>query len=333
MTSTVKAYRLAAHPQGVPQESDFLCDTITLPPLADDQLRLRITHASLDPALRPRMNAVSAYAGAVGLGEVIPAPAIGEVVESTAPAWPVGSFVSGMFGWQEEIVTSATGLWPVDPRRAALPDWLGVLGLSSFTAWAGITKIGKPQAGETVVVSAAGGATGSMAGQYAKIHGARVVGIAGGQAKCARVVDDFGFDACVDYRASDFLAQLDRACPDGVDVNYENVGGAVMEAVYERMNIAGRMVLCGMVSEYSAADAFRNGPSMWPIVYKSLRVEGFRASRYWHLMPEFTTQVLGWREAGLLRSQHTLSHGFQSLPKAFISMLKGENFGKAMVAF
>ena len=322
---------LAARPAEVPKPADFTIATGRMPVPAEGEILVRVLYLSLDPALRPRMNAVSAYAGSVALGEVIPSSGLGVVIASRSPLFAPGDHVFGMVGWQTHATLSASEARSIDPARAPLPKWLSLLGLSSFTAWIGLTEIGRPRPGETVVVSAAAGATGAIVGQIARIAGARAVGIAGGPVKCRHVVEDYGFDACVDYRAPDFLAKLDAACPDGVDVNYENVGGDILAAVYDRMNVAGRIVLCGLVSEYSRPGGFGSGPSLWPAVYKSLRIEGFRASRHWDRVPEFVDQALTWAAEGRLRHLETIAEGLEATPRAFVEMLTGGSLGKAMV--
>lgn len=322
--------RLKRRPDGAPVAGDFDLCAGDLPEPAPGQLLVRVLYLSLDPALRPRMEPFSAYAGAVPLGALIPSAALGVVLESRSPLYAAGDHVFGFFGWQTYCAADADAVRRIDPLLAPLPKWMSLLGLSAFTAWLGMTRIGCPAPGETVVVSAAAGATGAVAGQLARIAGARAVGIAGGAAKCAYVVEQLGFDACVDYRAPDFEARLDAACPGGVDVNYENVGGAVLRTVYRRMKPAGRVVLCGLVSEYSSGQ-WADGPSLWPAVYQSLRIEGFRASAHFHRVPEFVTAALAWAAEGRLRQHEHITDGIANAPAAFIAMLEGRHLGKAMV--
>jgi NADPH-dependent curcumin reductase CurA len=323
--------RLAARPRGQPRPGDFEIVSVPVPTPCDGDILVRTTYLSLDPALRPRMNEVSAYAGAVPLHGVVPSSALGIVVESRSPLHRPGDHVFGMFGWQSHATIAAGEARRIHPERAELPKWLSLLGLSSFTAYIGLVELGRPRPGETVVVSAAAGATGAAVGQIAKILGARAVGIAGGAEKCAAVVHEYGFDACVDYKVADFPRQLDAACPDGIDVDFENVGGDVLRAVYERMNPGGRVIVCGLVSEYSRDDGFLPGPSLWPAVYKSLRIEGFRASRYFDRIPEFVDQALEWSRAGLFTHREHITEGIENAPQAFVDMLSGRHFGKAMV--
>jgi NADPH-dependent curcumin reductase CurA len=328
---SARQVRLASRPQGQPQASDFEIVEASVPHIADGEILVRTTYLSLDPALRPRMNEVSAYAGAVPLHGAIPSSALGVVLESRSPIHKPGDHVFGMFGWQTHAAVKAEDARRIDPDRAALPKWLSLLGLSSFTAYIGLVELGRPKPGETVVVSAAAGATGAAVGQIARILGARAVGIAGGAEKCRKVVEEYGFDACVDYKAADFGARLDAACPDGIDVDFENVGGDVLRAVYDRMNVGGRVIVCGLVSEYSRDDGFLPGPSLWPAVYKSLRIEGFRASRYFDRIPEFVDKALEWSRAGRFAHSEHITEGIENAPQAFVDMLAGRHFGKAMV--
>jgi len=322
--------RLKARPQGLPATSDFEVANQAPPDPGPGDVLVQTLYISVDPALRPRMNAVSDYAGALAIGETIPASAIGIVLRSRDPQFAPGDHVFGFLGWQSFAALPASGLRPIDPARAPLPKWLSLLGLSSFTAYIGITELGRPQPGETVVISAASGGTGAMAGQFARIAGARAVGIAGGPDKCRHAVEVLGFDACIDHRAPDFEAQLDAACPNGIDVDYENVGGRILAAVYQRMNIAGRIIICGLASEYSN-DGWAPGPSLWPAVYKSLRIEGFRASRYFDRVPGFIDQALAWADEGRLTHSEQIHDGLENAPAAFIDMLQGRHLGKAMV--
>jgi NADPH-dependent curcumin reductase CurA len=321
---------LARRPEGAPVVADFRLIEAAKPAPGEGEVLVRVLILSLDPAIRPRMNAVSDYAGAIPLGEAIPGPAIGVVAQSRTPEFREGDHVFGFFGWRSLAVAKPMDLRRIDPARAPLPKWMSLLGLSSFTAWIGLKELGKPQPGETVVVSAASGATGSSVGQIARIMGARAVGIAGGPEKCRYVVERLGFDACVDYRAPDFTQKLSEACPRGIDVDFENVGGDVFRAVFDRMNPFGRVVICGLVSEYSA-DGWRDGPSLWPTVYKALRIEGFRASCYFDRLPEFIEDALTWSAEGRLIHAEHITRGLENAPQAFIDMLAGRHIGKAMV--
>lgn len=322
--------RLKRRPVDSPVADDFETVAAAMPRPQEDEILVRLLYLSVDPALRPRMNAVSAYAGPVPIGGLIPSSAIGVVVGSRSPKFEAGDYVFGFFGWQLYAVAKAEGVRRIDPALAPLPKWMSLLGLSSFTAYIGLTELGRPRPGETVVVSAASGATGSIAGQLARIAGARAVGIAGGAEKCRYVVDELGFDACVDYRAPDFEARLDAACPQGVDVDFENVGGTIFQKVFDRMNHSGRVVLCGLVSEYSQK-SWPAGPNLWPTIYKALRIEGFRASTYFDRIPEFVVKAVAWSKEGRLKHSEHVVEGIDNAPAAFVSLLEGSHFGKVMV--
>ena len=320
---------LARRPDGAVQAADFALRPAPMPAPADGEVLVQVLYLSLDPALRPRMEAVSAYGGPVGLGELIPSPAIGMVILSRSAQYGYGDHVFGFFGWQHYCALPASSLRRIFPELAPLPKWMSVLGLSAFTAYIGLREFGRPAAGETVVISAAAGATGAIAGQLARIAGARAVGIAGGAHKCRHVVEVLGFDACVDYRAADFPARLDAACPQGIDVDFENAGGAVLRAVLPRMNERGRIVLCGLVAEYGKPG--QAGPDLWPAVVNSLSIHGLRGSSYFPRIPEFVTHALRWMAQGRLQHTEHIADGIDSAPAAFCAMLEGRHLGKAMV--
>lgn len=321
---------LKRRPSGMPVLADFtLCES-PLPQLADGEVLVRNLYLSVDPALRPRMDPVSPYGGALALDQLVPSSAIGVVLASRSSACPVGTHVYGFFGWQLLCATAGAGLRHIDPARAPLPKWMSVLGLSAFTAYIGLREFGRARPGETVVVSAASGATGAIAGQLARIAGARAVGIAGGAQKNRYVTGTLGFDACIDYKAPDFERQLAAACPDGIDIDFENVGGAVLGAILPRMNECGRVIVCGLVAEYGRAGV--PGPNLWPAVYNSLSIQGFRASRYFQHIPEFIEQALAWHAEGRLVHSEFIAHGIEQAPATFIAMLGGQHLGKAMVS-
>jgi NADPH-dependent curcumin reductase CurA len=283
----------------------------------------------LEPAARPRMNADSKYSRTIDIGGVIPSTGIGQIVDSECEGYDVGAWVFVHSGWQRYFTVKASEARVIDLARAPPPKWLSVLGMSSFTAYIGIKELARPNPGETVVVSAASGATGAVAGQIARIMGARAVGIAGGAEKC-RHAESLGFEACIDHREPAFSAHLDAACPDGIDVDFENVGGALLDAVVPRMNRFGRVILCGLVSEYNLAAAPR-GPNLWPAVYNSLRIEGFLASRYFSRIPEFIDTALQWSQAGMLRHAEHVVHGMENVPAAFADLMNGRHIGKVIV--
>lgn len=320
---------LKRRPDGPATPADFCLQAAPMPVPADGEVLVQVLYLSLDPALRPRMEPVSAYGGSVDVGATIPSPAIGVVIASRSAQYGYGDHVFGFLGWQLYCALPAAGLRRIFPELAPLPKWMSVLGLSAFTAFIGMREFGRPAAGETVVVSAAAGATGAVAGQLARIAGARAVGIAGGPDKCRHVVEVLGFDACVDYRSADFAARLSAACPQGIDVDFENVGGAVLQSVVPRMNEHGRIILCGLVAEYGKPG--QAGPDLWPAVYNSLSIHGFRGSRYFSRIPEFIPLALKWMAQGRLRHSEDIVDGIDNAPAAFCAMLEGRHLGKAMV--
>ncbi|HKC44607.1 MAG TPA: NADP-dependent oxidoreductase, partial [Burkholderiales bacterium] len=295
------------------------------------QFLVRNRWLSLDPYMRGRMDAKKSYAKHVELGEVMVGGAVGEVIESRHPAFKPGDFVNGAFGWQEYALSDGAGARKVDPSRAPLSYYLGVLGMPGVTAWMGLLDIAQPKAGETVVVSAASGAVGSVVGQLARIKGCRAVGIAGGRAKCDYTVGELGFDACADYKAGDLGESLQAAAPKGVDVHFENVGGEVLDAVLAAMNPFSRITICGLVSQYNATEPYgvRNFRS---ILTNRIRVQGFIVSDRMELWPRALDELAGWIAEGKIRYRETVARGLANAPRAFIGMLRGDNLGKQLVA-
>lgn len=330
MTAVNRKITLARVPVGIPGPQDFAFVDETLRPLEPGEVRVRMQLLGLEPSARPRMNPTSPYSQPIGIGGVISSTGIGIVMESRGQHLREGDAVFVHSGWQEIFTCPEDAARLIDFGKAPAPKWLSLLGLSSFTAYIGVTELGRPAQGETFVVSAASGATGAVAGQIARILGARAIGIASGPEKCRYVVDELGFDHCIDRKAQDFEQQLDAACPNGIDVDYENVGGSVFEAIFARMNRYGRVILCGLISEYSEGVA-PPGPNLWPAVYKALRIEGFLASRYWDRIPEFVDRALAWHEAGLLRHTEHIVDGFENTPDAFRDLLQGRHCGKMIV--
>ena len=323
-----KQWLLASRPRGPVEESNFRLVETEAPALRDGELLVRVHFLSLDPYMRGRMDDAKSYAASQALGEVMIGGTVGEVVESRNPRWPKGELVAGMGGWQELHVSDGKGLMKV---ARGLPEsvYLGAVGMPGVTAWYGLLQIGKPKAGETVVVSAASGAVGSVVGQLAKLRGCRAVGIAGGPAKCAHVVKDLGFDACVDYKSEAFREGFKAAVPDGIDVVFENVGGAVFDASLARMNAFGRIALCGLIAGYGGQDiSLRNVRS---ILVNRLLVQGFIVSEHMELWPEALKELGAHVAAGKIKYRETVAQGLESAPRAFIGLLRGENLGKQLV--
>ncbi len=336
MTETNLQSLLARRPVGAPVPDDFRLAETPIPEPAEGQVLVRARFLSLDPYMRGRMADVKSYAKPVALGAVMEGQTAGEVVASRHPGFAPGDTVLGGYGWQRYSVVGPERLFKVPAADPPLSTSLGVLGMPGLTAWCGLEDIGQPKAGETVVVSAASGAVGQVAGQIAKIRGCRVVGIAGGAAKCDFVVKELGFDACLDHRG-DLAAQLDAACPAGIDVYWENVGGAVQAAVFPRLNDFGRMVMCGMIAQYNeapGADAAGAppGPNLGPVVRKRLRIQGFIVSDTgWARYGAFRAAMEGWMREGRMRWREDVVQGLARAPEAFIGLLKGGNFGKLVV--
>jgi NADPH-dependent curcumin reductase CurA len=337
MPQTNPRILLARRPQGAPVPEDFRHDDAPLPEPAEGEVLIRHRFLSLDPYQRGRMDDAKSYAKPVAVGGVMECASVGQVAASRDARFREGDWVLGGFGWQTFSARPGKALIAIDPKEAPPSTALGVLGMPGLTAWVGLADIGTPKPGETVVVSAASGAVGQVAGQLARIAGARAVGIAGGAAKCAFVSGELGFDAAVDHRG-DLAAQLDAACPAGVDVYWENVGGAVQEAVFPRLNDFGRMVMCGMIAQYNtasgaAAAGAPPGPNLGPVVRKRLRIQGFIVSDTgWPRYPQFRAEMLGHIAAGRLRWREDVVHGLAAAPGAFIGLLEGRNFGKLVVA-
>jgi NADPH-dependent curcumin reductase CurA len=323
-------------PQGEATVGNFKLVTTDTPALAEGQVLVRHHFLSLDPYMRGRMNASRSYAEPQPLGEVMIGGTVGEVVDSRHPKFAAGDKVVGMGGWQEYSVVDATvpgALRRVDTTHVPLSHYLGAVGMPGVTAWYGLVKIIAPKAGETVTVSAASGAVGSAYGALAKARGCRVVGIAGGPDKCRYVVEELGFDACIDYREhSDMLSlakALKVACPNGIDGHFENVGGMVLDAVMLRANAFSRIAVCGMIAGYDGAPLPMANPAL--ILVNRMKIEGFIVSEHMEVWPEALTELGGLVGSGKLRPRESVAQGLDAAPEAFLGLLKGKNFGKQLV--
>ncbi len=321
---------LRRRPEGKPVAEDFEIVEAPVPEPAEGEALLRNLYLSLDPYMRGRMSAAKSYAKPVEIGAVMEGRTVGEVVRSRHPSLREGDFALGGYGWQLYSAVPGGGLLKLDPEEAPLSSALGILGMPGLTAYVGLTKIGKPEAGETVVVSAASGAVGAVVGQLAKRMGARVVGIAGGAAKCRYIKKDLGFDAAIDHRSEGLDAALDRTCPKGIDVYWENVGGAVQRAVFPRLNDFARIVMCGMVSEYSATER-QPGPNLWDAVRKRLKIQGFIVTDDFDKIGEYREMAAPLLRSGALKYREDFVDGLERAPAAFIGLLEGKNFGKLIV--
>ncbi len=320
---------LASRPKGWVQESDFRVVEKETPPVRQGEVLTRVHYLSLDPYMRGRMEDSKSYAAPQNLNEVMVGGTVAEVIESRNPAYRVGDMVVGMAGWQQYEVTDGSMLRKVNAEVIPASVYLGAVGMPGVTAWYGLTQIGKPGPGQTVVVSAASGAVGSVVGQLAKIMGCRAVGVAGGRAKCDYVVKELGFDACADYKAESFRDEFNAATENGIDVVFENVGGSVFDAALSRMNSFGRVALCGLIAGYNAQDI--SLPNVRSILTNRLLVQGFIVSEHMELWPQALTELAQHVVAKRVKYRETVSQALESAPRAFIGLLRGENFGKQLV--
>jgi NADPH-dependent curcumin reductase CurA len=329
MTRINRRIVLAGRPEGAVRPEHFRLEEAPVPALDEGQLLVRNRFLSLDPYMRGAMNDRKSYRKPQALGETMVGGTVGEVIESHHPGFAVGDVVVGGFGWQRFGVSDGAGLRKVDTARVPMQAYLGVAGMPGVTAWVGLNRIIGAKAGETIVVSAASGAVGSVVGQLAKAAGCRVVGVAGGAAKCAAVTGEFGFDACVDYKAGRLQADLAAATPDGIDGYFDNVGGAVLDAVLERMNAFGRIAVCGLIAGYNdepiPVHNFRS------VLTNRLKIQGFIVSEVPDAWPPALAELARRVGDGTLMSRETIARGLEAAPAAFIGLLRGENFGKQLV--
>lgn len=321
---------LSSRPQGVPHPENFRIVETPLGEPRDGEVLIRHAFLGLAPAARLRMSEEPSYAQPLALGDVVYGQAVGQVVKSRAATLREGDMVMSVRGgWQQYSVAAACDLVRVDPQVAPPSIWLGALGTSGMTAYVGLLDLGWPREGETVVVSAASGGVGAMVGQIARLKGCRVVGVAGGEAKARHVVETLGFDAGIDYRNSDFASVLKAACPDGVHIYFENVGGAVRDAVWALMNRGGRVVVCGLIAEYN--EGRQSGPGWFDILAKRLTLRGFIMSDHLDRRDDFLRDMGRWYRSGQIHVREDVSDGLDSVVPAFIRMLTGGNFGKTVV--
>ena len=329
--SSYRRIVLARRPPGEPAESDFRIETVATPTPGTNEVLVRVIYMSLDPYMRGRMREQASYAKPVGIGEVMEGGTVGEVVASNNPAFKVGDIVEARLGWQEYGLSPGHNLRLIDPALAPISTANGILGMPGMTAWFGLHRIGEPKPGETVVVSAASGAVGQVVGQLAKLNGCRAVGIAGGPKKCAFVKDELGFDAVVDYKAGRLDADLTAACPNGVDVYFDNVGGPVTDAVIPLLNFWARVPLCGSISAYNAEKPEMGPRLLWPMVGRRIRMQGFIVSDFAPFFEPARRAMGELVRSGRLKYKEDIVEGIERAPRAFIGLLRGENFGKLQV--
>ena len=339
MTQTSTTNRqlvLAMRPKGEPTKDTLKLVENAIPTAGAQQMLLRTEYLSLDPYMRGRMSDAPSYAAPVEVGGVMVGGTVAQVVTSNIDGFAVGDWVLSYNGWQDYALSDGAGVTNLG-RSPSHPTWaLGILGMPGFTAWAGLTKIGAPKPGETIVVAAATGPVGATVGQIGKLMDCRVVGIAGGPKKCTHAVSEQGFDACIDHTSADFVEQLVKAVPTGIDVYYENVGGKVLDAVIPLLNPHARVPVCGLISQYNATEP-PAGPDrlnwlMGQILRKKLKVQGFIIfDDFGHLYPEFAEEMAGWIDSGKIKYREEIIDGLENAPEAFIGLLKGENFGKRVI--
>jgi NADPH-dependent curcumin reductase CurA len=333
MTTINRQARLASRPTGMPKRSDWKFVDEPVPDLKDGELLVKVTHISLDPAMRGWMNEGKSYIRPVAIDEVMRAGGAGRVVASKNPGFREGDEVAGNFGVQQYAVSDGKGVRKVDTKFAPLERYLGALGMPGMTAYFGLLDIGKPKAGETVVVSGAAGAVGSVVGQIARIKGCRVVGIAGGADKCRYLVDDLGFDAAIDYKAEDVKGALKTHCPEGIHVYFDNVGGEILEAALGRIALHARIVICGAISQYNNTTPVKGPANYLSLLVNRASMTGMVVFDYADRYGEGAKEMAGWIAAGKLKAKEdVVQGGIDAFPETLLRLFKGENFGKLVLA-
>lgn len=332
MTEVNRQFLLAAHPQGALKKSDLQLQVAEMPQAGAGEVLVKTEYISLDPSMKGQMENRSDYVAPLALGDVMRARAVGTVVESRHPDYAEGDQVFGYFGMQEYAVSDGKNIPfhvyhnPVDP-----PVAVGMLGGTGMTAYFGLLDIGQPRAGDTLVVSGAAGATGSIAGQIGKIKGCRVIGIAGTDEKCDWLTADLGFDHAINYKTADVGAKLDEFCPEGIDVYFDNVGGEILDLCLARLAMHARVVLCGGISHYESTQPPPGPSNYFNLVFRRARMEGFILVDFTERFDEARDALRGWYDAGLLQQRATVMEGFEQLPAALVQLFRGANTGKMMV--
>jgi len=323
---------LAARPNGYPSESDFALVESPVPEPGPREILVRVIYLSLDPYQRGRMGSKKTYAPPLEIGDVLVGGTIGKVIQSRHPDFAKGDIVAGMLGWQEYAISDGRDLRRIDPQAAPISTALGILGMPGLTAYFGLLEIARPKPGETVVISAAAGAVGSVAGQIAKINGCRVVGIAGTDAKINYLVAELKFDAAFNYKSvENHFEVLREICPDGVDVYFDNVGGVITDAVFRLLRPRARVAVCGQISQYNLPEP-ETGPRLLPyLLIRQARAEGFLVAQFADRYPDALRQLAGWLRQGRLKYREDIVDGIGNAPRAFIGMLHGRNIGKQLV--
>jgi NADPH-dependent curcumin reductase CurA len=331
VTAVNHQFRLASRPIGLcrPSDWDFTQETVSEP--GDGEVLVKVRYVSMDPAMRGWMNEGRSYVPPVGIGEVMRALGAGEVITSKHPGLKPGDSVTGLLGVQEFAVVNGDGVMKVDPELAPLPVYLGALGMPGMTAYFGLLDIGRPVEGDTVVVSGAAGAVGSVVGQIAKLKGCRAVGIAGGAEKCRHVVEDLGFDAAIDYKAENVAAALGEHCPKGIDVYFDNVGGDILDAALARLARHARVVICGAISQYNATGAMKGPSNYMSLLVNHASMTGFVVTDYGARYAEGAQEMAAWIAAGKLTTREDIAVGFETFPDTLLRLFRGENTGKLVL--
>ncbi len=325
-----KQILLKSSPIGEPKESDFALTETPIPEPGEGEILSRTIYLSLDPYMRGRISGGPSYAASVELNSVMVGGTVSQVIKSNHPQFQPGDFVLSRNGWQTYAVSSADTLRKLDPSLAPLSYNLGVLGMPGHTAYAALLDVGQPKPGETVVISAASGAVGSVAGQIAKIKGARVVGIVGSDDKRDFILKELGFDAAINRKTQELYPALKEAAPNGIDVYFDNTAGVILETVLQQINLGARIVLVGLISQYNATSV-PQGPNLLPLLIKRALIKGFLVGDYQHLFDDFLRDVSGWLQSGQIKYKEDVVVGLENAPRAFIGLLQGENFGKLIV--
>jgi NADPH-dependent curcumin reductase CurA len=327
-----RQFKLASRPVGMVDRSNFDFVTAPVTEPGPGEALVRVQYLSLDPAMRGWMNEGRSYVPPVGIGEVMRALGLGQVMASSDPALAIGDTVVGLTGVQDYAIIKAKELTKVDPRLVPLPRYLGVLGMPGMTAYFGLLDVGKPEPGQTVVVSGAAGAVGAVVGQIARIKGCRAVGIAGGADKCRYLLDELGFDAAIDYKAEDVKDGLKRHCPKGIDVFFDNVGGEILDAALARLARHARVVICGAISQYNATDGMRGPANYMSLLVNRASMTGMVVFDYAARYGEAAREMAGWLASGQLKAREDVVHGLETFPETLQKLFRGENFGKLVLA-
>lgn len=331
MSSSNQQYLLNERPIGSINENTFRFSCASLRALEEGEIRVRNEYLSIDPAMRGWMNDAKSYIAPVGINEVMRALGVGEVIESKHPRIKVGDKVNGALGVQEFFTGKPSGFYTLDPSLAPLPVYLSALGMTGLTAYFALLDVGAPKAGDTVVISGAAGAVGSVAGQIAKLKGCRVVGIAGGAQKCAQLINELGFDAAIDYKSEALHGALKRECPKGIDVYFDNVGGVILDTALTRINVGARVVLCGAISQYNSKEPVVGPANYLSLLVNRARMQGMVVMDYAERFPEALKDLGQWMQDGLLTSKEHIVEGLDKFPQALQMLFTGENFGKLIV--